>query len=65
MAKYPWEIWCDGLEHTVSRGEHFTATTDSFRSHLYNHAAWIKKKVRLREAVKDTIVFQFYDKPDK
>lgn len=60
--KYPWWKWCDGRTHGVSRGDEFTAKTESFRNYLYNEATRRGKKVRIREPLTDVVVFQFYDK---
>lgn len=64
-GRYPWVDWTDGRIWKVKRGTDFKITAKGIRSAALAHAHRVGKRVNTSIVDDDTVVFQFYDKPEE
>lgn len=62
-VKYPWGEWEDGRIREATRGVDYHVSSRSFQAVITAHAAKLNRHVRT-QTNEDTVVFQFYDKPE-
>ncbi len=63
-GRYPWDSWTDGRIWRAKRPEDFSVAASSFSAYIRAKANELNKAVHVTIVENDTIVFQFYDKPD-